>query len=69
MNKFQKWLHALADKLHSRDGILPPPVPESERRVVINEGAIKKNINPPPVGPRPPPPKAQVAPRRKGKHK
>jgi hypothetical protein len=30
----------------------------------INEGTVKKNLNPPPVGARPPPPKAQVAPRR-----
>jgi hypothetical protein len=36
-----------------------PPVPE--KRVVINEGTLKKNINPPPTTPRPPPPKAQVA--------
>ncbi len=31
-------------------------------RVVINEGRLKKNLNPPPIGARPPPPKAQVAP-------
>ncbi|WP_158068736.1 hypothetical protein [Chlorobium sp. KB01] len=34
-----------------------------KERVVINEGALKKNMNPPPPsGERPPPPKAQVAP-------
>jgi hypothetical protein len=35
---------------------------KTEHRVVINEGTVKKNLNPPPVGIRPPPPKAQVAP-------
>jgi hypothetical protein len=33
---------------------------EAENRVVINEGAIKKNVNPPPTSKRPPPPKAQA---------
>lgn len=33
-----------------------------EQRVMIAEGSIKKNTNTPPVGPRPPPPRAQVAP-------
>lgn len=37
----------------------PPEGP----RVVINEGALKKNINPPPSSPRPPAPAAQVVPR------
>jgi hypothetical protein len=32
-------------------------------RVVINEGNLKKNLNGPPTTPRPPPPKAQIAPR------
>jgi hypothetical protein len=36
--------------------------PQQDRRVVINEGTIKKNLNPPPNTPRPAPPKAQVAP-------
>jgi hypothetical protein len=36
--------------------------PPEEHRVVINEGTEKKNLNDPPIGPRPPPPKAQVAP-------
>jgi hypothetical protein len=31
-------------------------------RVVINEGALKKNVNPPPSGSRPPPPRSQRAP-------
>lgn len=35
---------------------------KTEHRVLINEGTVKKNLNPPPVGIRPPPPKAQVAP-------
>jgi hypothetical protein len=35
---------------------------KSEHRVVINEGIIKRNLNPPPIGARPPAPKAQVAP-------
>jgi len=34
---------------------------KTEHRVLINEGTVKKNLNPPPVGIRPPPPKAQVA--------
>ena len=33
-----------------------------ERRVLINEGTLKRNINPPPTTPRPAAPKAQVAP-------
>jgi len=33
-----------------------------KERVIINEGMLKKNMNPPPPsGERPPPPKAQVA--------
>jgi hypothetical protein len=32
------------------------------QRVVINEGTLKKNLNPPPTSVRPPPPRAQVAP-------
>jgi hypothetical protein len=35
--------------------------PHQNQRVVINEGTLKKNLNPPPTGPRPAPPKAQVA--------
>lgn len=35
--------------------------PQQNQRVVINEGTVKKNQNPPPTGPRPGPPKAQVA--------
>jgi hypothetical protein len=35
--------------------------PKDQRRVVINEGTVKKNQNPAPVSSRPPPPKAQVA--------
>ncbi len=31
-------------------------------RVVINEGTLKKNLNPPPKSERPPPPKPQTAP-------
>jgi hypothetical protein len=30
-------------------------------RIVINEGVLKKNLNPPPTSDRPPPPKAQSA--------
>lgn len=32
----------------------------SERRVTLNEGAVKKCLNPPPKTPRPPPPKSQA---------
>ena len=35
--------------------------PRLDQRVVINEGTLKKNVNPPPNTPRPAPPKAQVA--------
>jgi hypothetical protein len=35
--------------------------PRQDQRVVINEGTVKKNLNPPPTSPRPAPPKAQVA--------
>lgn len=34
---------------------------KNTNRVVINEGTLKKSLNPAPVTPRPPPPKAQVA--------
>ena len=33
-----------------------------DHRVIITEGTVKKNLNPPPTSARPPPPKAQVAP-------
>ena len=36
--------------------------PRQDQRAVINEGTLKKNLNPPPTSPRPAPPKAQVAP-------
>ena len=36
--------------------------PPKGQRVVINEGTLKKNLNPPPTSERPPPPKAQTAP-------
>jgi hypothetical protein len=36
--------------------------PPKDQRVVINEGTLKKNLNPPPASERPPPPKAQTAP-------
>jgi hypothetical protein len=32
-----------------------------DQRVIINEGTLKKNLNPPPNSARPAPPKAQVA--------
>ena len=35
---------------------------QKSRRVVIHEGTLKKNVNPPPKSERPPPPKAQIAP-------
>lgn len=39
-----------------------PPDPSQNQRVVINEGTLKKNVNPPPTSERPPAPKAQNAP-------
>ena len=39
----------------------PPQDPRTTVR--INEGTLKKNINPPPTSPRPPAPQSQVAPR------
>lgn len=36
--------------------------PPKEHRVLINEGTLKKTLNPPPSGPRPPAPKSQIAP-------
>jgi hypothetical protein len=35
--------------------------PNQNQRVVINEGTVKRNLNPPPTSPRPSAPKAQVA--------
>lgn len=35
---------------------------QSPSRIIIKEGALKKNVNPPPVGNRPPPPRSQRAP-------
>jgi hypothetical protein len=37
--------------------------PRRQQRVVINEGTLKKNLNPPPASARPPAPQSQVAPR------
>jgi hypothetical protein len=34
---------------------------DQNQRVVINEGTLKRNLNPPPSSPRPSAPKAQVA--------
>ncbi len=34
---------------------------DGNQRVVINEGTLKRNVNPPPTTPRPAAPKAQVA--------
>ena len=36
--------------------------PRKDHRVLIAEGTVKKNLNPPPTSARPAPPKAQVAP-------
>jgi hypothetical protein len=36
--------------------------PFKGQRIIINEGTLKKNMNPPPTNERPPAPKAQVAP-------
>ena len=41
---------------------VPSSSPPQEKLSVINEGTLKKNLNPPPTSPRPAPPKAQVAP-------
>lgn len=40
-------------------------VKPSAARTVIREGTIKTNLKDAPIGPRPPPPKAQIAPKRK----
>jgi hypothetical protein len=38
------------------------PSRDQNQRVLINEGTLKKNMNPPPASARPPAPRAQVAP-------
>lgn len=35
-----------------------------QARVEIEAGVVKKNLNPPPTGPRPPPPRSQIPSRR-----
>jgi len=35
---------------------------KEDGRVILNEGTLKKSLNPPPTGERPAPPKAQTAP-------
>jgi hypothetical protein len=35
----------------------------SDKYKIINEGKVKKNLNPPPITPRPDPPKSQIAPK------
>jgi hypothetical protein len=37
-------------------------VDDSGKRVIINEGTIKKSLNPPPKSERPPPPSSQTVP-------
>jgi hypothetical protein len=37
-------------------------VSQKGQRIIINEGTLKKNLNPPPTSHRPPAPKAQIAP-------
>jgi len=51
--------YALADRI---DAVLTAETPD-ERYTVIKEGTIKKNLNDPPTGPRPPPPRSQVVPK------
>jgi hypothetical protein len=36
-----------------------PPKPDNTGRVIINEGTLKKSINPPPTTQRPPAPRSQ----------
>jgi hypothetical protein len=48
-----------------KDTTLFGEVEAPEKRTVIREGSVKKNLNPPPTSPRPPAPKSQVAPKPK----
>ena len=48
-----------------KDTTLFGEVEAPEKRTVIREGSVKKNLNPPPTSHRPPAPKSQVAPKAK----